>query len=260
MIPNGSGLDRGRRVLIAGGACEVGLAVGRSFVGQGDRVAILDLSPAHVHDTAGRVGRGALGIVADICAPPAIRRALAELNARWGGLDVLVYAISFLGLERSASLDMAAWSQVVDVNTKGVVVTCREGLKALRAGAGVGGRSRGRIVLLASAAAREAGTGMGPSLVSRLVLAQVERVLGAELEAVGISVSLIASAADRYGPRAGEPPAPPGLRLLGDSGFAVRPWMLPRRRPRSDEIADAVSALCAREAGAANGAGRALAD
>lgn len=259
MIPNGSGLDRGRRVLVAGGACEVGLAVGRSFVGQGDRVAILDLSPPDVHDTAKRVGRGAVGIVADVCDSSAIRRALADLYARWGGLDVLVYAVSFLGQEKSISLDMAVWSQVVDVNTRGAVITCREGLRALRAGASVGVRSRGRIVLLASAAACDAETGLRPSLVLKLVLAQVERVLGAELEAVGIPVSVVVPPDDRHSAQTREPHTPPKLQSLGDSGFAVRNWMLPRRRSCSSEIADAVSALCVQEVGAAQ-TGRAFVD
>ena len=80
----------GARVLVTGGASGIGAAIVRQFAADGARVAVLD-QDAEALAAAARDGPAIeLGVVGEVGDPDAVDAAFAELDARWGGVDVMV--------------------------------------------------------------------------------------------------------------------------------------------------------------------------
>ncbi|CAK0765457.1 Bifunctional aldolase/short-chain dehydrogenase [Azospirillaceae bacterium] len=77
-------------VLITGGAGAIGAATAAAFLREGAEVAIVDQDADRVAETARRLGRWVLGIVADVTEPAAVRAAFDQTCRCFGGVDVVV--------------------------------------------------------------------------------------------------------------------------------------------------------------------------
>ena len=80
----------GKKIVITGGASGIGLATAVRFVGEGSRVAVLDIDRKAL-DTAVREKRGIeAAIQADVSDPAQVARATRETDGLFGGVDVLI--------------------------------------------------------------------------------------------------------------------------------------------------------------------------
>ncbi len=126
-----------KRVLITGGAGGIGAAAARRFLEEGSRVAILDRDAKASASLARELPDLAFALEADVSRPEAVGRAMDELEARWGGLDVL---INNAGLSRrSAFLDISPdqWREVMATNLDGLFFMAQQaGRRMARAGRG----------------------------------------------------------------------------------------------------------------------------
>lgn len=80
---------RGKVVVVTGGSKGIGLAAARSFLAEGATVGIVSRSQANVDRAAAELG-GVAGVAADLSDPGEALRAIGELEARLGPIDVLV--------------------------------------------------------------------------------------------------------------------------------------------------------------------------
>ena len=125
-----------KRVLVTGGAGGIGFETARRFLAEGARVAVLDRDPA-----ACRRARETLpalsGILpADVSDESAVGRAFDELDALFGGLDVL---INNAGISiRHAFLDITPeeWRRVIAVNLNGAFYVAQQAARRMWAGDG----------------------------------------------------------------------------------------------------------------------------
>ncbi len=125
-----------KRVLITGGAGGIGLETARRFLAEGARVALLDLDPAACQ-RAREILPSLSGILlADVSDAKQVARAFGELDALFGGLDVL---INNAGISiRHAFLDITPeeWRKVIEVNLNGVFYVAQQAARRMWAGAG----------------------------------------------------------------------------------------------------------------------------
>jgi meso-butanediol dehydrogenase/(S,S)-butanediol dehydrogenase/diacetyl reductase len=125
-----------KRVLITGGAGGIGFATARRFLEEGSRVAILDRDKAACQ-RANKELPGLSGtLLADVSDDPSVVRAFNELDALFGGLDVL---INNAGISiRHAFMDITPeeWRSVVDVNLNGVFYVAQQAARRMLAGEG----------------------------------------------------------------------------------------------------------------------------
>lgn len=110
---------------VTGGASGIGAAVVAELTAAGARVAALDLDPAGVPDDV-------LGLRADVSDPASVDRAIEEVVATWGRLDVVVNNAGIGAQGSIADNDDAEWTRVLDVNVQGIVRTARAALPHLR--------------------------------------------------------------------------------------------------------------------------------
>lgn len=144
-VPDGSRPDT-RRWLVTGASRGIGHAVAALAASRGDRVCIVGRDPG-IAGIAAAMGPDVFGISADITSKDDISRIAAAVEARWGGLDVLV---NNAGLHRGGGLERIAdedWEATLATNLTGPMRMIRalaglmpEGGSVVNVGAVVGFR------------------------------------------------------------------------------------------------------------------------
>jgi 2-hydroxycyclohexanecarboxyl-CoA dehydrogenase len=143
---------RSARVIITGGASNIGRAICHGFAVEGSRVLIADIDEAQ----AGRVSkevidRGAADVkvcIADLSEPGSADAVVGTCVDAWGGLDAVVNNAGWSKGEFLArDDDRDRWKRLVDVNLLAVIEVTRAAIPALRDSGG------GSVVLVSSEAA-----------------------------------------------------------------------------------------------------------
>jgi 3-oxoacyl-[acyl-carrier protein] reductase len=143
--------------LVTGASTGIGAAVARAFAAQGMRVAVhynASAQPAaELVKAITADGGEAFAVQGDVRDTAAIARAVQEVHARWGGIDVLVNNAGGL-VQRVPIVDMsdALFDEVLHLNARSVLAFCREVVPLMRAS----GRG-GSIINVSSVAARHGG-------------------------------------------------------------------------------------------------------
>ncbi|CAL9596620.1 2,3-dihydro-2,3-dihydroxybenzoate dehydrogenase [Nocardiopsis dassonvillei] len=227
-----------RVALVTGAAGGIGAAVARALGGPGSAVALVDRDgPGLAEVAAGLTARGArtVAITADVAAPGAADRVVAEAEDALGPLDHLVNAAGVLRTGGAWELDDRQWSESMEVNATGVFAMSRAAARTMVT------RSTGSIVTVASNAAGTARAGMAAYAASKAAAVAFTRCLGLELAGHGVRCNVVAPGStdtpmlrsmwkDASGPRA---------TLDGDPE-AYRVGIPLRRIADPDDVAEAV--------------------
>lgn len=111
----------GRRVLVTGGASGLGAALVTTLTARGDRVIAADLA-----ETApDGLPVGAEYLRLDVTSDDDWAAALAHVEERWGGLDMLVNNAGVAAGGRIDFLTMDDWRWITEINLFGAVRGCR---------------------------------------------------------------------------------------------------------------------------------------
>ena len=119
-----------RTVLVTGGSRGIGRAIVRRFAENGDAVAFFYANNEEAaQKTAAETG--ALAIRADVSDPASVKRAIAEVTAALGDVQVLVNnaGVSVTSLVTDVSDD--EWRRVIDTNLSSAFYLSREVLPAM---------------------------------------------------------------------------------------------------------------------------------
>ncbi len=186
----------GKRVLVTGGNSGRGAAMVRAFAAERARVAINFVThpelatglAAQLRDSAGDV----LQLQADVSRADAVAAMFAQIDAAWGGLDVLVNNAGIDG-ERALGweADAAAWSRVLQINLGGAFLCAREALKRM-----VPQRS-GVIINISSVHELIAWSGYSAYAASKAGVSMMSKTLAQEAGPHGVRVLCLAPGAIR---------------------------------------------------------------
>lgn len=175
-------------MLVTGASSGIGAATARAFAGAGAKVGLLARRRDRLETLAREIaaaGGEALVLPADVSDPNQVHRAVADLLARWGRVDVLV---NNAGVGLTASVEatpLDEFSQLYAVNVLGTVAPAQAVLPAMK-------RARsGHIINVSSVVGRRAPPLSAAYSMTKFAQVAFSESLRVELKRHGICVSIV---------------------------------------------------------------------
>jgi NADP-dependent 3-hydroxy acid dehydrogenase YdfG len=216
-------------VLITGAATGIGRACAFACGRAGAAVALLSLPGPELSGTAGELGAAgvrAYAVGADVRDFGAVERAVGQVVAEFGRVDVLVASAGIADQSSITSGSPDRWRAVVETNLLGAANSVRAVAPAMAAA------GSGDIVLIASASGRDTYVGEPLYIASKWGLVGLGHAVRKELQSRGVRVTLIEPGLVDTPLTRGSP----AVRPLVEAGGALLPT----------DIADAVTWLLSR--------------
>ncbi|HEY9572955.1 MAG TPA: SDR family NAD(P)-dependent oxidoreductase [Pusillimonas sp.] len=161
----------------AAGVRGIGYATAKLFASQGAKVVILDLDASASTKAAESLGGEHLGLACDVADRSACERAVGQVMAKFGRIDVLINNAGITQPVKFLEIDPNSWDRILDVNLRGVLylsqavvphmrgkggaIACMSSVSAQRGGGIFGGphysAAKAGVLGLAKAMAREFG-------------------------------------------------------------------------------------------------------
>lgn len=178
----------GQAALITGGSAGIGLAVARRLASAGAAVAFCGADADGVEQAAAGLREltpRVLGVVADVSDAARTQAFVADAVAAFGGLDVVVTSA---GIQRYGTVEDTSeqlWDEVLDVNLKGVYLTCHATVPELRR------RGGGAIVTVSSVQAFATQDRVAAYAASKAGIVGLTRAMAVDGAADGIRVNTV---------------------------------------------------------------------
>jgi NAD(P)-dependent dehydrogenase (short-subunit alcohol dehydrogenase family) len=130
-----------RVAVVTGGSRGIGLAVARTLLQQGARVAITATSEDRLRAASDELGAMAgsgavLALRADVRRYDEVEGAFLAASRQWGGLDIVVNNAGVGVFRPVADMTIDEWRQILETNVSGVFHGCRAAVPHLRARGG----------------------------------------------------------------------------------------------------------------------------
>jgi 2-hydroxycyclohexanecarboxyl-CoA dehydrogenase len=177
-----------KTVAVTGGGGGIGGATCRRFGAEGARVAVLDLNLEAAEKVAAQIradGGTALALRCDITDRASVDAAVAAIEAQLGTLDVLVNNAGWDVFKPFTKTEPVEWSQLIAINLTGALHMHHAVLPGMVA------RRAGRIVNIASDAARVGSSGEAVYAACKGGLVAFSKTLAREHARHGITVNVV---------------------------------------------------------------------
>jgi D-sorbitol dehydrogenase (acceptor) len=139
----------GKVALVTGGARGIGRAVAQGYAREGARVVVADLDEEAAQAAADEIGGGSFGCGLDVTSLASIKACIALVEARAGGVDILVNNAAVFDLAPFGEITEESYEKIFAVNVKGLLFMLQETAMRMRQ------RGRGgKIINFASQAGR----------------------------------------------------------------------------------------------------------
>ena len=140
---------QGKSALITGSARGIGRGFAEAYVREGATVAIADINLEAAEKTASEIGKAAYAVRLDVTDQSSIEAAVKAVEARTGGLDILINNAALFDLAPIVEISRASYEKLFSVNVAGTLFTLQAAARSMIA-RGKGGR----IINMASQAGR----------------------------------------------------------------------------------------------------------
>ncbi|MBW3097209.1 SDR family NAD(P)-dependent oxidoreductase [Pseudohoeflea coraliihabitans] len=179
-------------VLVTGGASGIGAAITRRFASAGAKVALTynssEAEAEALRDEIASSGGSIHPMQADLSDPQVVADTVAEVDGRFGSLDILVTNAGGL-LQRSRVVDtpLSLWEKALALNLTSTHLCCQAALKVMEK------NRSGAIVTVASQAAFDGGGhGAAHYAASKGAIVTYTRALAKDVGQLGIRVNGVA--------------------------------------------------------------------
>ena len=180
----------GKVALVTGGSRGIGLAIARTLLERGAKVAITATSDSTLRNASRELqsvagDEAVLALRADVRRYEEVEQAVKDAVARFGRLDILINNAGVGIFSTVAQMSMEQWHQVIDTNLTGVFHCCRAALPHLRS------RGGGWIINISSLASTNAFREAAAYCASKAGLNAFSEALMQEVRHDGIRVSYV---------------------------------------------------------------------
>ncbi|MCW1969015.1 MAG: 2-hydroxycyclohexanecarboxyl-CoA dehydrogenase [Anaerolineae bacterium] len=175
-------------VIVTGGAGGIGSAICRRFAEEGAIVAVLDINLQAAQDLAGQIeqnGGKASAFTVDLADQNSVNVAVAQVEQHLGPIDVLVNNAGWDRAGNFLDTEKPLWDKIVAINLFGVLYMHHAVLKGMSA------RGAGKVVNIASDAARVGSSGEAVYAYCKGGLISFSKTLARELARKQINVNVV---------------------------------------------------------------------
>jgi 3-oxoacyl-[acyl-carrier protein] reductase len=172
--------------MVTGGARGIGKATTKALIGEGVKVAIVDIDQTAIDETLDELGsENALGVVADVVDFSSVEYAVAAVTAKWDSPDILVNNAGFPRDGFLTKISEGDWRRVVEVILFGAFNCSRATVGAMHR------RGWGRIINISSRS-HLGNPGQTNYSAAKAGLIGFTRALALESGGFGVTVNAIA--------------------------------------------------------------------
>jgi len=178
---------QGKSAVITGAARGIGRAFAAAYVAEGATVAIADINLTAAEATAAAIGPAAYAVQLDVTDQASIDACVAAVQARAGGLDILINNAALFDLAPITAITRASFDRLFAINVAGTLFMLQACAKVMIAQ----GRG-GRIINMASQAGRRGEPLVAVYCATKAAVISLTQSAGLNLIAHGINVNAIA--------------------------------------------------------------------
>jgi len=178
----------GKGAYVTGGGRGIGRGIALALARAGANVAVADLeieSAKAVATDIRTLGRTAIALRVDVTDGKNVQAMLQATVEGLGRLDIAVNCAGVISISPLEKLAEAEWDRVLNVNTKGVFLCCKEALPSLRQS------GTGRIINVASIAGKRGFPNLAHYCASKFAVVGLTAALAREVARDGITVNAI---------------------------------------------------------------------
>jgi D-sorbitol dehydrogenase (acceptor) len=177
----------GKSALITGSARGIGRAFAEAYIREGATVAIADIDLARAEATASELGSKAYAIEMDVTNQTSIDKAIAAVDGRTGGIDILINNAALFDLAPIIEITRQSYDTLFSINVAGTLFTMQAAAKSMIA-RGKGGK----IINMASQAGRRGEALVAVYCATKAAVISLTQSAGLDLIKYGINVNAIA--------------------------------------------------------------------
>lgn len=174
----------GKRVIVTGGARGIGGEIATRFAVEGAHVSILDRLADQGAAHADTIGGHFFEV--DLLDPVATAATTQAAIDALGGVDVLVNSAGILRFTPLLDLTVQDWNETFSINTRAMLTTMQVSVRWMMAH-----DVRGKIINLASMAAKKGGAGEGAYPASKAAVVTLTRQAALEWGCHGVTVNAL---------------------------------------------------------------------
>ena len=176
----------GKSALITGAARGIGYHFAKTFAAEGARVALGDIDFDRTRTAAGEIGDAAIAIEMDVTRQESIDAAVAEADASFGGIDILVNNAAVFTAAPIAEIARDDYQKLFDINVAGTLFTMQAvARQMIERGTG------GKIINMASQAGRRGEPLVAVYCATKAAVISLTQSAGLNLIEHGINVNAI---------------------------------------------------------------------
>ncbi|MER8681440.1 L-iditol 2-dehydrogenase [Mesorhizobium sp. M1405] len=177
----------GKSALITGSARGIGRAFAEAYMREGATVAIGDINLEAAEKTASEIGRNAYAVKLDVTDLASIDAAVKAVEARAGGLDILINNAALFDLAPIVEITKANYDKLFSVNVAGTLFMLQAAARSMIA-RGKGGK----IINMASQAGRRGEALVAVYCATKAAVISLTQSAGLDLIKHRINVNAIA--------------------------------------------------------------------
>jgi NAD(P)-dependent dehydrogenase (short-subunit alcohol dehydrogenase family) len=178
---------KGKSAIITGAARGIGAAFAEAYVREGATVAIADIDMARAEQTATAIGLSAFAIRLDVSDQASIDSAVAEVEKRCGGIDILINNAALFDMAPIVEISRASYDRLFSINVAGALFTMQAVARSM-----IKNKRKGKIINMASQAGRRGEALVAVYCASKAAIISFTQSAGLNLIKHGINVNAIA--------------------------------------------------------------------
>lgn len=173
--------------IITGSARGIGYAFAEEYVQQGAKVVIADIQRDAAEQAAQRLGENAFAIELDVADKHSIERAVEQVEAQFGRIDILINNAALFDLAPLVDITEASVDRLFRVNVYGTLFMMQAVAQSM-----IANNVKGKIINMASQAGRRGEALVGVYCATKAAVISLTQSAGLNLINHGINVNAIA--------------------------------------------------------------------